>query len=197
MDISYSLSESFETIVEQTLMDRSPVPYVDKLYLVIGSRSVIRRTLNSALAQFALAGPVHVLDGGNLFDFYAVARMLRARTARLEEVLERIDIARAFTCYQVITLLSQTPESSYPIFILDLLSTFYDESVAIRERKRLLQQSIRELRRLGSKAPVILSATPGEGEEAGELIEHLEEACSQVWRHRDPSPSILYQPRLF
>ena len=74
----------------------------------------------------ALRGPVTVLDGGNRFNAYLVARGARGQT----ELLERITVSRAFTCYQMLTLLETTHPLPRPILILDLLNTYYDESVS-------------------------------------------------------------------
>lgn len=59
-------------------------------------------------ALLALRGPVRVLDNGNSYNALYVARFIRQQTVRLDDALSRIAVARAFTCYQVITLLEET-----------------------------------------------------------------------------------------
>jgi hypothetical protein len=62
-------------------------------------------------ARLALRGELRVLDGGNSFNAYTVARNLGRLVggggSALEEALQRIQVARAFTCYQVLTLLNR------------------------------------------------------------------------------------------
>jgi hypothetical protein len=115
---------------------------------------------------------VCVLDAGNRFNAYTVARAARGRPG----VLNRITVSRAFTCYQVLSLLETSssapagdaaaaprgrtgsdgmllprpvrPAGPVTFVVLDLLSTFYDESVQAGERKRLLRDCIRHLERL-------------------------------------------------
>jgi len=106
------------------------------------------RSLNSMImdlvSHFGEKGPVHVVDGGNCFDAYSVARKVRGR----KEVLERIMLGRAFNCYQVLSLLEDTPADDTPFFVLDMLRTFYDESVPEVERKQILGECIGHLDRL-------------------------------------------------
>ncbi len=65
-----------------------------------------RALLLEGAARLALHNTVRVLDGGNQFNAYNVARSIRRYTADLEPTLARIHLARAFTCYQVETLVS-------------------------------------------------------------------------------------------
>ncbi len=110
----------------------------------------------TAIARLGERGSLRVLDGGNRFNAYMVARAARGRP----EVLNRITISRAFTCYQVLSLLEATPAIQFPFVVLDLLSTFYDESVQIGERKRLLRVCITHLERLEQAAGGVVSVHP-------------------------------------
>jgi len=115
---------------------------------------------------------VRVLDGGNRFDAYRVARAARGRP----EVLNRITISRAFTCYQVRSLLESTSATPVPFVVLDLLNTFYDESVQVGERKRLLRACVMHLERLAGAAGGVVSVHPPRVASPGaiELLEMLQ-----------------------
>ena len=151
------------------------------------------------IAHLACRGPLRILDGGNRFDAYgcnlAVARALNFRTADLPAVLERIHLARAFTCYQMETLLKETPEQPTPTIVLDLLSTFYDESVPAIESQRLLETCLAHLHRLNRIAPVAASVRPGPSAshlkadvERPRLMEALQAAAGQVFTLKPYSP---------
>lgn len=177
-------------------------------YLVLAPRRQGRLLMNTFAAQLALVGPLHVLDGGNSFDALRIARLVRQQTADLETVLTRLTVARAFTCFQMLAMLEQQPGGARPILILDLLSTFCDENVPLRERHRLLEEALRHLRRLSKLAPVAVSAAPWADGTADErlpaghparftaplpaFLARLEQAADQVLRFVDPQP--LYQP---
>ena len=128
--------------------------------LLVGPAS-LNTALLQGLAHFAIpelqAHPgVRVLDGGNRFNAFTVARAARGRP----EVLARISVARAFTCFQVQALLESTPASAGPFVVLDLLRTFYDESVQAGERKRLLRACVQQLERLEQAAGGLVSVHP-------------------------------------
>jgi hypothetical protein len=99
-------------------------------------------------------------------------------------------LARAFTCYQMLTLLDEYPDTSGhpsteevvslerilqeqepegrqtayllppPTLVLDLLATFYDENVSLVESRRLLELCINHLNRMAARAPLAVSIRP-------------------------------------
>jgi len=153
-------------------MNALPDPAAGQLWLVITPHG-FNEILNEFTARLASRGSVRVLDGGNCFNAYQVSRILAHslssassgskpghQPSDLHTALERIHVARAFTCYQVHTLLAETPCSPHPTLVLDLLSTFYDESVTLNESQRLVNDCLYHLRRLSEKAPVVVSTRP-------------------------------------
>jgi hypothetical protein len=149
------------------------------------------------VARLAQHHPLRVVDGGNCFNAYSVARELRRYTTELETALERIQVARAFTCYQVLTLLEETPVDGMPTLVLHMLDTFYDQNVSLVERKRLLNLSIQELRRLSQRSSVGISAHWPKTAlpEAIKLLDILEDAVDYVWRMEAEQPAVAL--RLF
>ena len=97
-------------------------------------------------------------------------------------------MARAFTCYQVETLLTETVADTAPALVLNLLDTFYDENVKLPERLRLLEVSLDELRRLCRMASVAVSVSLPTREQPAELLEMLSTAAGQVWSYEEPQP---------
>jgi hypothetical protein len=160
-------------------------------------------------ARLARGGPLRVLDGGNRFNAYRVARLLRrlehgaagnplrAPAPSLSQALGRIHVARAFTCYQMLVMLEQTPPLPLPILVLDLLQTFYDESVMLAERKRLLEACVKRLHALSLRAVVVVSIRPPRPPQADPtgLLQRVQEAADQVWFQEEIPPAL--PPRLF
>ena len=164
------------------------------LNVLVGPRAE-RAAMLELTAMLALRGRVQILDGGNSFDAYRVARLVRRQTPNLAETLERVQVARAFTCYQVLTLFRQTPTGPAPQLIFDLLATFYDESVSLEESHRLLRVVLAHLYRLRREAPVAVSISrPPQPERAG-LVDVLAAAADQVLYRDSPPPAV--QVRLF
>lgn len=152
-----------------------------ELGLVVGPHAERLQMLELS-AVLALRGKVRVLDGGNSYNALYVARYLRRHTVALDETLDRIVVARAFTCYQVVSLLEETAVSAAPTLVLDLLSTFYDESVTTQEAHRLLRLVMGHVQRLRQKAPVIVSLRPSpvqQPDRAG-LMKLLQDAADHL-----------------
>lgn len=161
-------------------MNRLPEPVAGKMALLIGPRAEREAMLNIA-ALLALRGPVRVLDGGNSFNALWVARAVRRQTPYLKPALGRIFVARAFTCYQVVTLFEQTSATETPQLVLDMLATFYDESVTLEESLRLLRIAIGHLRRLRQRGPVVVGVRPPPQPERQQLVRVLAEAADHIY----------------
>jgi hypothetical protein len=154
--------------------------------LLVGPHS-INTTLLNAIARLGENDPVRILDGGNRFNAYTVSRAARGRP----EVLNRITVSRAFTCYQVLSLLESTPAISVPFVALDLLNTFYDESVQTGERKRLLRACIGQLERLKTWAGGLVSAHPPRVPSLAslELLAMLQGSTGDTYNIQAPAPA--------
>ncbi len=203
-------------------MQLIPMPHRGQI-LVVVTPHVGGEAVFDLAARLALAGHLEVIDGGNTFNAYRAVEALRRNAPRLPGgpagALERVRLARAFTCYQLAALLEaletaplpdetgQPPqgempwlEKDCPLLILDLLATFGDQSVAIRERRRLLGACLAGLKRLaltGRQVGIWLRAHPVAQEEVFEFQARVEQTAGRVWRFDYlPTPGPV-QGRLF
>ena len=140
-------------------MDALTFPLSNRL-LVLTAPHAANTLMLELAARLSTAGELRVLDGGNRFNVYPVARAARRYTADLTGALARIRLSRAFTCYQMVELLADTPADGLPTLVIDLLATFYDDNVQLAESQRLLSSCIPHLQRLSQFAPVVVSAKP-------------------------------------
>jgi hypothetical protein len=158
------------------------------------------QALLAILTTLAVRGQLlRVFDGGNRFDGYFVARLTRRMSTHPKRILERIHLSRAFTCFQMAELIENAPASPQPLFVLDLLTTFYDESVPLRDSERLLANTITHLKRLASVGPVIVGAREPRAlvQERWSLLDQLQVASDTAWLLRPPEGASIEQPRLF
>jgi hypothetical protein len=197
-----------------------PIPALDarlldelvrpRLALFWGTQEPTRTLLAAATTLAARGLPLRLFDGGNRFDGYFVARLARRLSAHPvqasargahspQATLGRIHISRAFTCFQLAELIENAPASPEPLFVLDLLATFYDESVPLRDSERLLGTSITHLKRLAAVGPVIVGARQPQSlvKERWTLLDRLETAADAAWMLRSPPLAEPLQPRLF
>jgi len=192
-------------------------PKAGSWILLVGPRS-LNSTMLTAIARLPAPVPqaqvgercsLRVLDGGNRFNAYTVARAARglspfsggrpeAPSRDIRGILNRITVSRAFTCYQVLSLLESTPSTQAPFVVLDLLNTFYDESVQIGERKRLLRSCIAHLERLERFAGGVVSVHPPAvpSQAAIELLSLLQASAVDTF-FAQPAASALEPMRLF
>jgi hypothetical protein len=139
----------------------------------------LRARLLPAVARLAVRGPLLILDGGNSLNAYVVARAAGGRA----DILQRVRVARAFTCCQMVSLLEATPALSTPVICLDLLATFFDASLPLPERQRLLSTCLPHFARLGEAAGMVVTVSPPKIAlpEAAEFLALLEQAAGRVW----------------
>jgi hypothetical protein len=98
--------------------------------------------------------PVTLIDAAQAFDPYLIARMGRHRDRDPRTLLERIHLSRAFTCHQLVTLFCETlPDLNCrdPLFVLGPCALFYDEQVALTERRLLFQRVLRSMAALSQR----------------------------------------------
>lgn len=198
-----------------SILANFPIPGLDpaileavhrpRLSLFWGTRAPTQTLLIMFTLLAAQGETPRLFDGGNRFDGYFVARLARRLTPQPRAVLSRMHLSRAFTCFQLAELIENTPTDSSPLFVLDLLNTFYDESVPPRDVERLLARVIAQLKRLAAVGPVIVGAGepyhPGTGQslvkERWGLLDQLQAAGDLTWMLRPPQEETLAQPRLF
>ena len=100
---------------------------------------------------------VIVLDGANRFDPYMVSSFARKVSLLPENLLKKIRIARAFTCYQMATLVEErlvsllqqegsiAPQHKPWVILLGPITTFLDEDVPDREVRPLFERALRKV----------------------------------------------------
>lgn len=165
----------------------------NELVVVFGPHSGVKQMLDLT-ARLSLNGPLYLLDCGNRSNMYRVAKLLRTLTNDPATILKNIKLSRAFTCYQVTTLLEKIAGSGTgsPVLVLDLLATFMDESVHVAECSRLFGTVLQYLEQISRNAPVIVSAKPLLSISVSRLglLEELRDQASQIWEE-----NILPSPR--
>jgi hypothetical protein len=152
---------------------------------------------NDLILQRALESPVWILDAGNCFNPYQIVRQIRSKTPQVETVLRRILVARAFTCFQVVSLLEQTQINFGSIFILQLLTTFADEMIKINDRMRLLKQVGAQIERLRQFVPltITLNTTRFTGDPVMGWVSRLQTRADQIllpeYVAESPTPTLF------
>jgi hypothetical protein len=138
----------------------------DHLELVTRSRRLVLletagregEAITELVAELALRGPLYVIAGGEWLPAYSLSRSIRRRTVEVKRSLDRVRLARPFTCYQLLDLLAQARPESEPILILDFLHHFYNPDIDLPVRGRTFQQCCGHLQRLAFSRPTLVFA---------------------------------------
>ena len=156
------------------------MPGIDELFpgfapgdfaVLYGSPSVISLTsLLCIRAQLplqlgGLESNVVFIDGGNTFRLYKITRLAQLHQLNPQEVLERIFISRAFTAYQLTSLIIDKLEETIKTYnaklvvISDIAGFFLDNDVPHGEAQRVYSQIINYLSSFAKKHQIIVIAT--------------------------------------
>ena len=156
------------------------MPDVDELFpgftpgdfaVLYGSPSVISLTsLLCIQAQLpaqlgGLGSNVVFIDGGNTFRLYKIARLAQLHNLNPRQALEHIFISRAFTAYQLTSLILDKLEETVQkynaklVVISDIAGSFLDADIPNDEAQRFYSQVINYLSSFAKKHQIILIAT--------------------------------------
>jgi hypothetical protein len=143
--------------------------------------------MQELIFRFAMQGEVKVVVGANRISFDRLPLILGDRAGEVYEIMDRILVSRAETCFQMQDVLAYLEPSPSPIVITDMLQSFYEKDLSINEVSLLLKKCVRRIHQLSETAPVLISA---EGNaERPVLLETLERLCDQRF-YFQPSADI-------
>jgi len=150
------------------MLRHSTLPDVPTARLIVlsGHAAVYRLGLCAAVDRVLAGETVLYLAGANIFDPFLVGRLARASRATPHLVLQKIHLSRAFTCHQMVRLVTDCLASAIQRYAANLvvlsgpLETLYDESVPDQEAVRLFRTMQLAIQRLAQQDTQILCVSP-------------------------------------
>jgi hypothetical protein len=139
--------------------------------ILYGTQSVVSLTsLLCVRAQLpmqlgGLASNVVFIDGGNTFRLYNIARLAQLHHLNPKKALERIFISRAFTAYQLASLIMEKLEETVKVYnaklvvISDVAGLFLDSDVPTEEAQKIYSQIVGCLSNFAKTSQIIIVAT--------------------------------------
>jgi hypothetical protein len=112
-----------------------------------------------------LGSNVVFLDGGNTFRLYQISRLARLHQLDPTQALERIYISRAFTAYQMTTLILEKLKETVKrynaklVIISDIAGFFLDKDVPEYEARRVYSQLVTYLSNFAKDNQIVLITT--------------------------------------
>ncbi len=153
--------------------------------------------ITELFAALALRGPFYAIAGGEWLPTYALVRSLRRRTAAIQEVLGRVRLARPFTCYQVLDLLTDIRPEREPVLVLDFLHHFHNPDIPLDVRQRVLRQCCRRLRDLSLLRPLLVFVQALESDEYQGFFPAVAGIADEVLQAAEVDGTEALQPVLF
>ena len=139
------------------------VLYGSKSVLSLSSLLCVRAQLPTQLG--GLGSNVIFIDGGNTFRLYQVARLAKLYQLDPKQALERIYISRAFTAYQMTTLILEKLKGTVKrynaklVIISDIAAFFLDKDVPEEETRKVFSQVTVYLSAFAKENQLVLIAT--------------------------------------
>ena len=116
-----------------------------------------RENIVELITQWVLRGSFFIIVAGDWFvDHDDVRYSVFRYTNDFDEVLDRLRLVRARTCFQLLDLLMEAEKENKPILILDPLHHFYNEDIETPIRDRILKECCQCTKRLSLSNPVAL-----------------------------------------
>jgi hypothetical protein len=112
-----------------------------------------------------LGSNVVFIDGGNTFRLYSIARLAQLHQLNPRQVLGHIFISRAFTAYQLASLIMEKLEETIKTYnaklavVSDIAGFFLENDVPHEEAERIYSQIASYLADFAKKHQIILIAT--------------------------------------
>jgi hypothetical protein len=174
-----SQDKLLKLIPSQTLL-KFNIPNIDKLFpgftlgdfaVLYGMSTVLPLSLLltvRAQLPFQLGGletNTIFVDGGNTFRLYEVSRIAQLHHLNPQQVLQRIYISRAFTAYQMTSIilqkLKETVQKFNPklVIISDIAGLFLDKDIPTREAKEIFNRLTIHLSEFAKENQIVIIAT--------------------------------------
>ena len=133
--------------------------------LILGERP---ENLAVYLAAFAASLDFRVLvaDGANSFDPYLISKFARRENLSPKGLLQKIWVARAFTCHQLATLIRERlaplvpPGAPSLIVVLGPCTLFFDEDVPGKEAVLLFRKTLAAVQEMSQRGVFFLLSQP-------------------------------------
>jgi hypothetical protein len=112
-----------------------------------------------------LSSNVVFIEGGNTFRLYHISRLAQIHHLDPKQTLERIILARAFTAYQLTSILMERLNDAVEkynakiVIVSDIAGLFLDKDIPEEESKRVFSQVVASLQNFVRKKQIILIAT--------------------------------------
>lgn len=111
-----------------------------KIWTIVVGPEEMHAELHSLAVEAARHKRVRVVDCGGWFNTWLVGQELGGQDP--DAIME---VIRPFDCHHLLQIFREQAEGITPMLLLDFLHPFYDTTVGIQERRRVLRECLRRV----------------------------------------------------
>ena len=157
-----------------------------------------RENIIELLTQWVLRGSFFVIAAGDWFVDHDDLRYSVFRyTNAFDEILDRLKLVRARTCFQLLDLLMEADKQNKSILILDPLRHFYNEDIEACIRNRILEQCCQSIKCLSLSNPIALLVPKLDTEDHKRFFSILAAVADEIIPVEEASEMEASQDSLF
>lgn len=174
----------------------SPVQFGQLLLLETNGRE--RENIIELITQWVLRGSFLLIAAGDWFvDHDDVRYSVFRYTNDFDEILDRLRLVRARTCFQLLDLLMEADKENKSVLILDPLHHFYNADVELSVRERIFEQCCQLTKRLSLSNYIALLVPKVEIEDHKRFFPLLATVADEIIpieeaSENEPSQSLLF-----
>lgn len=174
----------------------SSSPFGQLLLLETAGRE--RKSIIELITQWVLRETFFLIAAGDWFvDHDDVRYSVFQYTNAFDEILDRLRLVRARTCFQLLDLLMEAINQSKSVLILDPLYHFYNEDVELSLRDRILEQCCQLIKRLSLSNYVAVLVPKLDSEDHRRFFPILAAVADEIISVEEAAEMEASQPSLF
>lgn len=166
--------------------------------LLIKTVDRAKESILELITQWILRDTFYLIAAGEwLPDHDDLRQAVYKYTPAFDEVLDRLILARPFTCLQLLDLLVEAERQKRPVLILDFLHLFYDQDVDLALRSSTLEQCCHYTKRLSLSQSVALLVPSLVIEDYRRFFPFVASIADEIIESENPLAQEALQGRLF
>jgi hypothetical protein len=166
--------------------------------LLLETNGKEKENIIELITQWVLRGSFFLIAAGDWFvDHDDVRYSVFRYTNEFDEILDRLRLVRARSCFQLLDLLMAADKENKSVLILDPLHHFYNADVELAVRDQILNDCCQYVKRISLSNPVAMLVPKLETEDHKRFFPVLAAITDEVIPVVEATEMVAIQAQLF